>query len=67
VNKKPQTEPTEYRSFNLQLPVDMFDTAKRKAAEQGVSMQSFIRMGVSGITGVPDPTKPYRRRTATET
>jgi predicted DNA binding CopG/RHH family protein len=61
VNKKS----TEYRPFNLQLPPEMYEAARAKAAEQGISMQRFIRMGVSGLTGVPDPTSPYRRHPKT--
>ena len=53
-SKSKRTAPPDYRPFNLQLPVDMFDAAQAKAAEQGISMQRLIRMGISGITGVPD-------------
>jgi predicted DNA binding CopG/RHH family protein len=49
----------EYRPFNLQLPVEMFDAAQQKAAEQGISMQRFIRMGVAGITGIPDRSRQW--------
>lgn len=49
----------KYRSFNLQLLVEMFEETKAKAAANGMSMQRYIRMSLAGTTGVSDRSLPW--------
>jgi hypothetical protein len=31
----------------------------RKAAEQGMTVQALIRAGITGVTGIPDPSRKW--------
>jgi hypothetical protein len=47
------------KPINLQVPYVQYDALLRKAEEQGITVQTLIRAGITGVTGVPDPTRPY--------
>jgi hypothetical protein len=49
--------------LKLKIPLDMKAKLRREASRRGITMQSLVREQLVGLTGVPDPTRRYRRRT----